>query len=245
MSELTEKQIFNFIDLTSLNSTDSNKSITDLAEQTVKYHENGYTAAAICVFPNFSDIVKEKLLGTPIKTAVVGACFPSSQSFLDTKILECKNAVKNGAEEVDIVLNLGAFFDENYDAVLNEIKTIKENIEPAKLKVILETGELKENNLIKKAAEISIDGGADFIKTSTGKVSIGATPEAVGVMADVVKAHFSKTNKFVGIKVSGGVKTKEDAIRYYNIVQGKLGKEFMNNKFFRIGASSLAKHLMS
>lgn len=244
MNELTEKEIFSFIDLTSLNNNDSKQSIEAFIDKAITYHNNGYSVAAICVFPNFTEIVKEKVKNTSIKIAAVGACFPHSQSFLDVKILECKKAIEFGADEMDIVLNLGEFLNKNYDIVLSEIKTIKQNIKPAKLKVILETGALKDKYLIKKAAELSIEAGADFIKTSTGKTDIGATPEAVEVMAEVVKAHFSKTKKHIGIKVSGGVRTKEDAIRYYKIVERKLGKSFMKNDYFRIGASSLAKALI-
>jgi deoxyribose-phosphate aldolase len=240
---ITSKDLFKFIDLTSLNNDDHNRHIERLCLRAVELYEKGYEVAAICVFPNFVEIVKKSIDQTTIKTAVVGAGFPNSQSFLESKIHECKTAVQKGAEEVDIVINLGALREEDYQQVSKEIQAIKECIQSAQLKVILETGQLKPHQ-IKKACELSMNAGADFIKTSTGKITTGATPEAVKIMAQSILAHKNETGKTVGLKVSGGVRTKEDGMLYYSIVEEILGTSFMTPKHFRIGASSLINDLL-
>lgn len=242
--DVTNKDLFQFIDLTSLNNDDHSQSIKSFCEKAKDLYNNGYKVAAICVFPNFVEIVHETLLNTSIKTAVVGAGFPSSQSFLETKINECKIAVQKGADEVDIVINLGALKAEKYDVVTNEIIAIKKAIIPAKLKVILETGQLNPE-MIKKASQLSIESGSDFIKTSTGKITIGATPEAVKIMAKCIKEHKDTSGKIVGLKISGGVRTRQDALTYYKLVNEILGEEFMVPATFRIGASSLINDLQN
>jgi deoxyribose-phosphate aldolase len=241
--KISNKELFQFIDLTSLNNDDHTAFIATFCDRAVDLYNKDFKVAAICVFPNFVKIVHSKIVNTSIKTAVVGACFPNSQSFLETKINECKIAVEKGADEVDIVINLGALKSGEYDLVSNEIKSIKKAIHPAKLKVILETGQL-DAETIKKASELSIEAGADFLKTSTGKIDIGAKPEAVEIMARCILAHRNKSGKVIGLKVSGGVRTKEDALLYYNLVEEILGEKFMNPATFRIGASSLIKDLL-
>lgn len=241
---ITNKELFEFIDLTSLNNDDHFHHIESFCKRAVSLYNEGFKVAAICVFPNFTETVRNSLKNTSIKTAVVGAGFPNSQSFLETKVNECKIAVEKGAEEIDIVINLGALKEGKYDFVKNEIKTIKDNIQPARLKVILETGQLNAEQ-IKKACEISIAAGADFIKTSTGKIATGAQPEAVKIMAHSILAHKNNTGDEIGLKISGGVRTKNDAILYYGIVEEILGKSYMKPATFRIGASSLINDLLN
>ena len=239
------KGLFSYIDYTSLNPYDSTSSIQAFIEKALEYHKSDYKVAALCVYPNFSAQVKEGLKNTGIKTAVVGACFPASQSFKEIKIKECELAIQNGAEEVDIVINLGAFFDLKYSLVQNEITAIKRTLGTRKLKVIIETGILKETHLIKKATELAILGGADFVKTSTGKVAVGATPKAVRAIAETIHTHLKTTDKRVGIKISGGVRTYDDAMNYYSIVNDVLGPKSLDASYFRIGASSLTEQLLN
>lgn len=243
MEQPSKKAIFKFIDFTSLNTNDTIASTEKLVSRALNYNNEGFSVAAICVFPNYTAIVKDKTQNTTIKTAAVGACFPSSQSFLQVKQMECELAVRNGADEVDVVLNLGAFEEENYEAVVNELKALKKVISPAYLKVILETGLLESQQKIKKASELAILGGADFLKTSTGKVSVGATPEAAVAICEVIRTYFDKTGYKIGFKVSGGVRTYNDALTYYQIVHDVLGTSFLTPDHFRIGASSLAEAL--
>lgn len=243
MKQPSKKKLFEFIDLTSLNTNDTIASTEKIVGRALSYNKAGFTVAAVCVFPNYTAIVKDKTQNTAIKTAAVGACFPSSQSFLQVKQLECELAVRNGADEIDVVLNLGAFEEENYDEVVNELKTLKKIIQPAQLKVILETGLLETPQKIQKASELAILGGADFLKTSTGKVSVGATPEAATVVCEAIKSCFDATGHKIGFKVSGGVRTYNDALTYYQIVHDILGISFLTPSYFRIGASSLAEVL--
>lgn len=239
------KELFQFIDLTSLNSRDTLRDIELFANQALAYDKKGYTVAAVCVYPNFASIVKNILKDTSVKTAVVGACFPASQSFLEVKKLECELAVKNGAQEVDVVINIGALLEGNDQAVVNEIQQLKARIGSAKLKVIIESGLLNEPALIHKATVLSIQGGADFVKTSTGKVPIGATPEAAEIICKAIHDHHQKTGIKIGFKVSGGVRTYEEAVMYYNCVKTHLGDSFLSPDYFRIGASSLAEALFN
>lgn len=241
--EVANKTLFQFIDLTSLNNDDNASQITNFCNNARTLYEKGFQVAALCVFPNFVELVKEHLQGTPIKTAVVGALFPNSQGFLALKIDECKIAAQKGADEVDIVINLGALKMDDHKTVTEEIRAIKKAIAPAQLKVILETGQLSPEE-IKTACELSIAGGADFLKTSTGKISKGADPEAVEIMAHAIKTHFEKTGEYIGLKVSGGVRTKADAMTYYSLVESILGNDFMTPAYFRIGASSLINDLV-
>jgi deoxyribose-phosphate aldolase len=244
MTKSHHQLLFSFLDLTSLNPEDSNRSIEEFTKAALAHVDQGFKPAAICVFPNFAHVVRSLASEHQVLTAAVAGSFPASQSFESVKLMECKMAVNAGADEVDIVMNLGAFFDGNYDRVVQEIKAIKENVGTTTLKVILETGVLQTEERIRKAAELAVQGGADFLKTSTGKVSVGATPEAVKVMCEVSMSN-KRNGVPVGIKVSGGVRSVEDAQRYYELVAEGLGSEFMTKEYFRIGASALAKALLN
>lgn len=242
------KQCFNAIDLTALNSTDTVESITKMVER-VNAFENEYpelpNVAAICTYPNFAVVVKGALEVSNVEVAVVAGGFPSSQTFQEIKTAESSLAVADGATEVDIVLNLGLFYAGNYEEACDEIAEIKESIRNARLKVILETGALKTAADIKKASILSMYSGADFIKTSTGKVYPGATLEAAYVMCKCIKEYYDKTGNMVGFKVAGGVSSTDDAVKYYTIVKEILGEKWMNNKYFRIGTSRAANYILS
>lgn len=242
------KQCFNAIDLTALNSTDTVESITKMVER-VNAFESEYpelpNVAAICTYPNFAVVVKGALEVSNVEVAVVAGGFPSSQTFQEIKTAESSLAVADGATEVDIVLNLGLFYAGNYEEACDEIAEIKESIRNARLKVILETGALKTASDIKKASILSMYSGADFIKTSTGKVYPGATLEAAYVMCKCIKEYYDKTGNMVGFKVAGGVSSTDDAVKYYTIVKEILGEKWMNNKYFRIGTSRAANYILS
>jgi deoxyribose-phosphate aldolase len=201
--------------------------------------------AAICVYPTLVEIVKKNLSASGVNLASVAAGFPSSQTFIAVKELETKMAINNGANEIDIVLNLGNFLAEDYESVLQEISTLKKVCGTAHLKVILETGALKSYAKIWKASFLAMEAGADFIKTSTGKLEPAATPEATWVMCSAIKSYYKKTNKKVGFKAAGGIVETDDALRYIAIVKAILGDEWLNNNLFRIGASRLANNLLS
>ena len=236
------KNLYSCIDLTSLNSTDSKESIWNFTQK-VNDFEGSIpelnNVAAICVFPNLVHTVKETLTAD-VKIAAVAGGFPSSQTFIEVKVAECSLALADGADEIDIVINLGQFLDKEYQEMCEEIMEIKAVCKNKSLKVILETGALVSSQNIHKASILSMYSGADFIKTSTGKGYPGATPEAFFVMCMAIKSYFKKTNKKVGIKVSGGVSTIKDAVTYYSIANHVLGTEWCNNKLFRIGTSRLA-----
>ena len=236
------------MDLTSLNTTDTKSKIEKMVEKVNNFPVNypKYpSVAAICVYPNFAEVVKKKLHSQDVNIAVVGGVFPSSQSFLEVKIEECRIAVEKGANEVDIVLSLGHFLEGEYELAAKEISSIKKAIAPAHLKVILETGALSTPEAIEKASVLAMEAGADFIKTSTGKMEPAATPEAAIVMCRAIKEHFRKTGKRVGFKPAGGIVTPLDAILYYAIVDSILGAEWLNPELFRLGASRLANNLLS
>ena len=240
------KTIHGCIDLTSLTSLDTKESIWKMVD-TVNDFEGTRpdvpNVAAICVYPLFVETVKQALTAQEIKIASVAGGFPSSQTFTEVKIAETAMAVMQGADEIDVVMNLGYFLEENYDELSEEIQEIKESCRDAKLKVILETGALQTPESIQKAAVLAVYSGADFIKTSTGKGYPGATPEAVYTMCQVLKKYHSITGKRVGIKVAGGVRTAEEAVRYYTIVKEVLGNDWLNKDLFRIGASSLVEDI--
>lgn len=239
------KRIYSCIDLTSLNATDTREEIWNFTE-TVNDFEGSSdvdNVAAICVFPNFVETVKEALTAN-VNIASVAGGFPSSQTFTEVKIAETGLVVASGADEIDIVLNLGYFLEENYEDVCEEIDEIKNACREAKLKVILETGALKSAKNIMKASILALYSGADFIKTSTGKVYEGATLEAAYVMCTAIKEYYQKTGNKAGFKASGGISTTEDAVKYYTIVKEVLGDEYLNKEYFRIGASRLANNLL-
>ncbi|MBQ4162858.1 MAG: deoxyribose-phosphate aldolase [Parabacteroides sp.] len=242
------KQIHGFIDLTSLTSIDTKESIWKLVEKVNDFEGTRPdipNVAAICTYPLFVETVKQALTAQEVKIASVAGGFPSSQTFTEVKIAETAMAVMQGADEIDIVMNLGYFMEENYEEIAEEIQEIKDSCRESKLKVILETGALTTPEYIQKAAILALYSGADFIKTSTGKGYPGATPEAVYTMCQVIKKYHSITGKRIGIKVSGGVRTAEDAVSYYTIIKEVLGNDWLNKELFRIGASSLLNDLES
>lgn len=240
------KTIHGCIDLTSLTSLDTKETIWKMVD-TVNDFEGTRpdvpNVAAICTYPNFVETVKQALTAQEVKIASVAGSFPSSQTFTEIKIAEVAMAVMEGADEIDIVLNLGNFMEEAYEELTDEIEEIKESCRGARLKVILETGALVTAENIQKASILALYSGADFIKTSTGKGYPGATPEAVYTMCHVLKTYHALTGNKVGIKVSGGVRTAEDAVRYYTLVKEILGEDWLNKELFRIGASSLVGDL--
>lgn len=241
------KFLFNTIDLTTLKSTDSPQSVADFVERVNEFDEEYpelKNVAAICVYPNFAQIVRTVLDVTAVDIACVSGGFPSSQTFPEVKVAETALAVEGGADEIDIVLNLGNFFDKDYEEVCDEIIEIKHACRDARLKVILETGALKTAENIRNASILSMYSGADFLKTSTGKEFPGASLEAAYVMAKCIKEYYEKTGNMVGFKCSGGVSTTEDAVKYYTIIKEVLGEEWLSNEYFRIGASRLANNLL-
>lgn len=240
--------ILNSIDLTSLNTTDYKSNILRLTGTVNSFQgrfSNIPNVAAICVYPNFVPVVKEKLTAKSVKIAAVAGSFPTSQTFRSIKIAECKMAVDEGADEIDIVIPLGAFLGKDYAFVADEIREIKESIGEHQLKVIVESGLLGDYEQIFRASMIAMDAGADFIKTSTGKVNVSATPEAAYVMCRAINDFYSETGIMVGFKAAGGIATAADALVYYHIAEHCLGKEWMSNKYFRIGASRLANNILS
>jgi len=242
------KFLFNTIDLTTLNSTDSTQSVSKFVER-VNTFEEEYgelkNVAAICVYPCFAQVVRSVLEVSDVEIACVSACFPTSQSFIEVKVAETALAIAGGADEIDIVFNLGNYYDGDYESVCDEIAELKSVCRDARLKVILETGALKTAADIKAASILSLYSGADFLKTSTGKGYPGATLEAAYVMAQCIKEYHEKTGNMVGFKASGGVATTEDAVAYYTIIKEVLGEKWLTNEYFRIGASRLANNLLS
>jgi deoxyribose-phosphate aldolase len=239
--------IFSLIDLTSLNSTDSVAKITALTEKVNGIKERFPdlpNVAAICVFPNFVPIVRCTLLAEKVKIASVAASFPASQTFIEIKIAEVKQVVNAGADEVDVVISLGEFLEGNYDLVQDEIRRIKAVSGKAHLKVILETGSIEDLALIKTASFLAMEAGADFIKTSTGKLEKGASPEAIWVMCEAIKEYAEKSGRPVGIKPAGGISDINTAVNYYLIVNEILGNDWLKPERFRFGASKLANLLL-
>ncbi len=242
------KFLFNSIDLTTLKGTDSQSSVACFTESVNDFEEEYGelpNVAAICVYPNFAAVVRGVLEVSNVKIACVSGAFPASQSFEEIKIAETSLAVSNGADEIDIVLNLGYFLDDDFESVVDEITEQKEACRHARLKVILETGALKSAKNIKAASILSLYSGADFLKTSTGKEFPGASLEAAYVMAQCIKEYCEKTGTRVGFKAAGGVSTAEEAVKYYTIIKEVLGEEWLTNEYFRIGASRLANTLLS
>ena len=241
--------LFSTIEITSLTVTDNEDSILALTEKINDFTEENPTfphPAAICVYPRFAKIVSESLEADGVEITCVAGGFPSSQTFPEVKTIETSLALKDGATEIDIVLPVGFFLAGDYEQVCDEIEEAKAIVgEESNLKVILETGALKTAENIKKAAILSMYSGADFIKTSTGKIEVSATPMAVYVMCQAIKEYFDTTGRKVGIKIAGGVRTTEQAVAYYTIVKEVLGKEWLYTEFFRIGASRLANNILT
>lgn len=241
------KQCLNLIDLTSLNSTDSDVKIKKMVGKVNNFkaafpHLNN--VAALCVYPSFVPVVKNNLT-EQVEIAAVSAGFPSSQTFVEIKIAETAMAVLEGATEIDVVISIGKFLEGNYEEVYEELTEIKDSCRNAHLKVILETGALGSASNIKKASILAMAAGANFIKTSTGKMPLAATPEAAYVMCEAIKEWRAKTDTIVGLKPAGGIATTHEAIEYYTIVKEILGNDWLNNTLFRFGASRLANNLLT
>lgn len=248
------KKCFSMMDLTSLKNEDTPISIGKLVDKVNNFHSvypDFPLPASICVFSNFAGLVSSRRNDPNVHTTVVSACFPTSQTFAQVKALESSLAVKNGADEVDIVLGLNSFLAGDYDKCADEIRQVRTAIDAAAadrhicLKVILETGILATEELISKASYLAMEAGADFIKTSTGKVSVNATPEAATIMCRCIKDYYEKTGRRVGFKPAGGMSTADDALLYYGIVSDILGPEWLDKKLFRFGVSRMANSLLS
>lgn len=240
--------LFNCIDLTTLKCTDSEESVLAFTER-VNEFDDRYpdleNVAAICVYPNFAKIVSQSLEVEKVGIACVSGGFPSSQTFQEIKVAETALALHDGATEIDIVLSVGKFLSGDYESVCDEIQELKSICGEKHLKVILETGALKTSENIKKASILSIYSGADFIKTSTGKESPAATPEAAYVMCSTIKEYYAKTGTKIGFKPAGGINCVNDALVYYTIVKEVLGEKWLTNELFRLGTSRLANQLLS
>lgn len=242
------KTLFSCLDITTLDVTDNYESVLKLVEMINKMdtdHPEIDNVAAICVYPNFVTAVRGALEVSDVKVAAVAGGFPSSQTYPEVKTIEAGLALKDGADELDIVMNVGNFIIANYEDMCDEITEMKEICGEATLKVILETGALNSYNDVRKAAILSIYAGADFIKTSTGKIGIGAIPEAFYVMCNAIKDYYNETGTKIGIKAAGGIRTANDAAKYYTIASEILGEDWMNKDLFRIGAASLANNLIA
>ncbi len=237
------------IELTTLSCTDSDASVMAFTER-VNEFENAYPdlphVATICVYPCFAEVVKDTLEVEGVEIACVSGSFPSSQALIEVKVAETALAVKDGATEIDIVMPVGKFLSEDYQSVCEDIAELKAACgENVAMKVILETGCLKTASNIKKASILSMYAGADYIKTSTGKEKIAATPEAAYVMCQAIKEYYDETGIQIGFKPAGGINTVMDAVTYYTIVKEVLGEEWLTNKWFRMGTSRLANILLS
>lgn len=243
------KRCFGCIDLTSLGATDSRRSIGEFTRKAIelpRHFPEAGSVASICVYPVFVETVGLAAGDSKMAITSVSGGFPSSQTYLEVKMLETAMAIENGADEIDIVISIGEMLDGEYDLAGNEIETLRAEIgDDAILKVILESGTLSDPELIHKAATIAMEAGADFIKTSTGKNGIAATPEAAVAMCLAIRQFAEKTGRKVGFKAAGGISTAESAALYYSIVEEILGEEWLTPELFRIGASSLANNLLS
>ena len=243
-----KKQLLRGVELTTLTVTDSQDSVLEFTEKVNRFydeHQDLPPLATLCVYPNFAKIVSESLEVDRTEIACVSGGFPSAQTFLEIKTIETALAIKDGATEIDMVLSVGTFLSGDYETCSDEISELKAVCGEVPLKVILETGALQSAQNIKKAAVMAMYAGADFIKTSTGKISISATPEAAYIMCKAIKEYKAQTGRWVGFKAAGGIKTVEDAVMYYTIVREILGQEFIDKKLFRIGTSSLANKLVN
>ena len=243
-----KKFLLNSVELTTLKTTDSEESVLKFVEKVNefddKYPELGHVAT-VCVYPNFAKICHDTLENEEVEIACVSGSFPSSQTFIEVKVAETALAIKDGATEIDIVMPVGKFLSEDYEGVADDIAELKAVCGDKKMKVILETGCLKTASNIKKASILSMYAGADYIKTSTGKLEPAATPEAAFVMCQAIKEYYEKTGIQIGFKPAGGMKTVKDALTYYTIVKEVLGEKWLTNQWLRLGTSSLANKLLS
>lgn len=240
--------LFHSVELTSLKTTDSEDTILRMVETVnsfpSKFPKMGHVAT-VCVYPCFAAICHDSLEIDGVEIACVSGSFPSSQTFPEVKVAETALALKDGATEIDIVLPVGKFLVEDYEGAADEIAELKEVCGERAMKVILETGALKTASNIKKAALLAMYAGADYIKTSTGKLEPAATPEAAYVMCQAIKEYYAKTGTQIGFKPAGGMKTVRDALTYYTIVKEVLGEKWLTNKWLRLGTSSLANKLLT
>ncbi len=238
------KDLFSFLDLTTLEATDNHARIHAFCKQALDYKAQGLKVAAVCVYMPFVKQSAELLKQSNIKIATVSNSFPSGQLPLHLKLEEVKWAVAEGADEVDMVISRGKMLEAAYDEVFTEINETKKACGNAKLKVILETGELADPQVIRKASEIALNAGADFLKTSTGKVQPAATAEVAMIMLDTIKEYYEASGKKVGFKPAGGIADTQTAFLYYNIVKETVGEEWLKPELFRIGASRLATKII-
>ena len=254
-SEQVYKDCFSMMDLTTLKTDDTPASVQKLVGKVNAFNETypeWPLPASVCVYSNFAKTVKETRTGD-FNICVVSACFPSSQSFLEVKLKECEMAVEQGADEVDIVLALNAFLAGDHEAAAEEIRQVRRVIDEVAqkqgrhvhLKVILETGLLRTPERIAEASFLAMEAGADFIKTSTGKVDVNATPVAAYVMCECIAKYHEATGKKIGFKPAGGISSAADALCYYSIVASILGKEWLNKNLFRFGVSRVANSILS
>ena len=234
------------MDYTTLKLTDTESTVKSFVEELLKKQTKFHLkdVAAVCVSPIFARIVRDILEPTGIQTAVVAGNFPNAQTFSEVKLMECKMAIAAGAQEIDTVIAVGDLLEKNYQKVYQELRAIRQVCEGVKLKVILETGELKSVETIFYGALIAAYAGADFIKTSTGKVPVNATPESVYVICEAIKQYHAQTSRLVGLKVAGGITKAQNAIAYLTIVNHVLGKEWLTPAYFRIGASQLMEDVV-
>lgn len=243
-----KKFLMGSVELTTLKTTDSDVSVMAFTER-VNQFENAYPdlphVATICVYPCFAEVVKDTLEVEGVEIACVSGSFPSSQALLEVKVAETALAIKDGATEIDIVMSVGKFQSGDYETVCDEISELKQVCGDKKMKVILETGCLKTAENIKKASLLAMYAGADYIKTSTGKESPAATPEAAYVMCQAIKEYYEETGIQIGFKPAGGLNTVMDAIIYYTIVKEVLGEKWLTNQWLRLGTSRLANLLLS
>ncbi|MCI7377375.1 MAG: deoxyribose-phosphate aldolase [Bacteroidales bacterium] len=241
------KTIFQCIDFTTLEAFDNETKINDFCSKALSFKDNDLhiSVPAVCIYSPFVRQAKELLRGSGIKVATVACAFPSGQMPFELKRREVEYCVEQGADEVDMVISRGTFLAGRLDEVYEEIKSVREACAPpVRLKVILETGELKSVENIRRASEIAINAGADFIKTSTGKSPVSATPLAAIIMCDTIKEYFEATGRMVGFKPAGGMSTIDDALTYFYIVREVLGERWLNKDYFRVGTSRLAGKVM-
>lgn len=250
------KKCFSMMDLTTLKSNDTVQTVQALVKKVNRLESEwpDYPLpASVCVYSNFASVIAQTRTSKDVHVTVVSGCFPSSQSFLEVKVRECEMAVEAGAEEIDIVLALNAFLEGDYDTAAAEIRAMRAAIDAAAqkqgrkviLKVILETGLLYSPEKIACASFLAMENGADFIKTSTGKVDVNATPMAAYVMCQCIARFYQTTGIKVGFKAAGGISNAGDALVYYSIVSAVLGDEWLNKDSFRFGVSRLGNSLMS
>ncbi|MDE6779399.1 MAG: deoxyribose-phosphate aldolase [Alistipes sp.] len=242
------KFCYSTIDLTTLSCNDSVESVTEFTRKAVEFYDKYPhipNVASICIYPAFVETVGLAAGESPMRITSVTGGFPASQTYIEVKALETAMAVENGADEIDIVMNVGKMLTGAYDEAANEVEILRGETQDVVLKVIIESGALKTPELIRKASLLAMFAGTDFIKTSTGKIDVAATPEAAVVMCRAIRDYYEKTGRKVGFKAAGGVRTAEDAALYYTIVEEILGKEWLDTALFRIGASSAANNLIS